>query len=214
MSAPAGRGRRRSLGNAAFSLLPAAILDACDQLFNLRQNSLDDAQSSLGRRVNTVWLIELGHRRNALEEKFVVQHGVPLGQTFEDAGERLGVFGAQIGRRAHAGEQDGQTPVRETRQDGVKIGEGLRRIDRAERVVRAQFQDHPVGVVGERPVQPGKAGRGGVARIAAVDHRYGMAPLAQGPFELGRKRLVGGQPETGRQAVAEREKTNLSHNIT
>ena len=93
-------------------------------------------------------------------------------------------------------------------QDRVEIGRGQRRVERAQHVVGAQFDDHEVGLARqpvERPAEPRAPGLAGIARHAAVDHGRGDAVAAQARLQLRREAEPAVERIAGGQAVAERQ---------
>ena len=80
---------------------------------------------------------------------------------------------------------------------------GHRRVGAAQHVVGAEFEDHPVGPVRHRPVEPVEAAGGGVAGDAGIGDRHVVALGLEQPLQHGREGGVGGQPVAGGQAVAE-----------
>src|SRR3546814_4924842 len=74
----------------------------------------------------------------------------------------LAIVAPKVGRRQHAGEQHWQARVGELRQHGIEVVVGGIRIEAAQAVVGAQFQDNRVGIVGQRPVEPRQPAGGGV----------------------------------------------------
>ena len=126
-----------------------------------------------------------------------------LGQIGEDGVETGGVIGAQIGRRQHAGQQDGAAPLLQAGEDGIKAGLGGGGVEAAQRIIGAQLDDDNIGIVGQHPIEPGEAAGHGVAGDAAIDDRGVDAGPLQRPAELGREPIVGRQSIAGGQAIAE-----------
>ena len=77
------------------------------------------------------------------------------------------------------------------------------RIDAAQRVVGAEFDDHGVGPVRNRPVQPGEPAGGGVARHAGIGDVDGEALGFERLRQLGRKGILRRQAITGGERIAE-----------
>ena len=78
-------------------------------------------------------------------------------------------------------------------------------VDAAQHVVGAEFEDHEIRLVGQRPVEPRQPARRRVAGRPAIDDLRVDPVGAQPRFELRRKALLGRQAEPGGQAVAERQ---------
>jgi hypothetical protein len=76
-------------------------------------------------------------------------------------------------------------------------------IDAAQGVVGAELDDDAVGSLGDRPVEPVAAARGGVAGHAGVGHVEGYTFVLQGFFELGRERILGREAKARTQGIAE-----------
>ena len=82
---------------------------------------------------------------------------------------------------------------------------GHGRVEPAQHVVGAEFDDHAVGAVGHRPVEPVEPAGGGVAGDARIDDLDTASPSARSACSstVG-KAALGRQVVAGRQAVAER----------
>ena len=73
----------------------------------------------------------------------------------------------------------------------------------AQHVVGAEFEDHRVGAVSDRPVEPRQSARGGVAGDAGILDRDRDAFGLERLFELLRKRVRLGEPIAGGERIAE-----------
>ena len=73
-----------------------------------RLNPFDDDLDALGGRMHAVGLIEFRVACDAVEEERIKRSIVRLGQIRKDGGELGAVLAAEIGRRAHAGDEDRQ----------------------------------------------------------------------------------------------------------
>lgn len=156
--------------------------------------------------MNAVSLIEAGFRRDAIEEEGIKQRIVAISEIRIDGVERVGVFGPEIARRQHAGEQNRQVAVvHQARQQLVESIAGDRRIDGAQCIVGAELDNHCIGVAVDRPIDAGETVAGGIAGDTAVDHDNVMTTSLKRLFELGRKRITLIDAETSRQTVAERD---------
>ena len=80
---------------------------------------------------------------------------------------------------------------------------GNRRIDAAQHVVGAEFDDDAIRPVGHRPVQPVEPGRGGIARHTRVDDFDLVPARPEGSLQNGREGGISRQPVARTQAVAE-----------
>ena len=153
--------------------------------------------------MDAVGLVELGILRHAVEEEGIERHAMLVGQPLVEGVELLGILGPEIARRQHAGQPHGHAGGLQLGDDGVEIAFGGGGVERTQRIVGAQFDHHDVGLVGQHPVDPFQASRGGVARDAVIDDSDVAALLLEGGFEPGRYRLRGADAITGREAVAQ-----------
>ena len=80
---------------------------------------------------------------------------------------------------------------------------GQLRIDPAQGVVGAELEDHGLGAVGHRPVEPRKPAGGGVAGHPGIGDLGGDALRGEGLLELRRKRRIGRQAIAGGERIAE-----------
>jgi hypothetical protein len=153
--------------------------------------------------MKAVALIELGFAGNAVEEEGIKQEIVAGGELGIDRLEIAPIVGTEVGRRPHAGEQYGHTPVREAAHDSLERPARDLRIDPAQHVVGAELNDDGIRPFGNRPVEAGKPADGGIAgdpRIGDLD-REALGP--ERLFELGRKGLVGGKAEARGKRIAQ-----------
>ncbi len=155
--------------------------------------------------MQSIRLIEVGLHRNSLEKERIKRNVAGLCQIGKDPVEGPVIGFAPVRRRQHAEKQHFGTNRLDLLDHFVEIVVNRRRIDAAQRVVGAQGEDHQIGLVGERPIEPGQPARGGVARDAAIDDARVDAVLAQPPLEARREGLFGHQPITRGQAVAKIE---------
>ena len=75
--------------------------------------------------------------------------------------------------------------------------------DAAQRVIGAQFDDDGVDFRHQRPVEPFRTGRAGVARHSGIFYHNVVTPGLQGGFQPGRESLLGLKAQARREAVAE-----------
>ena len=78
-----------------------------DQLFDCRQHAGDNLVDTGRRGMNSIRLIEIGIRGDAIEKKRIKGRAINLGKLGVDRVERLVVFGAEIGSGLRAREQRG-----------------------------------------------------------------------------------------------------------
>ncbi len=78
------------------------------------------------------------------------------------------------------------------------------RIDAAQHVVGAELDDHRIGAVRHRPVEPRQPARGGVAGDARIGDLDREALGRERLLELGREGVVGRKPVAGGERIAER----------
>lgn len=153
--------------------------------------------------MDAVLLIEGAVGGDAVEEERVEDRTVSGGKIAVDRVETGAIVRAEVRRRQHAGEQHRQAALAEPGEQTIEAVAGDCGIDAAERVVGAELDDHGVGVVAHRPVDPRQAVAGGVAGDSGVDDRDVMAAGAEGGFEPGGERLANWKAKARRQAVAE-----------
>ena len=85
---------------------------------------------------------------------------------------------------------------------------GTGRVEPAQHVVGAELEDHPVGAVGHRPVEPVEPAGGGVAGDARIGDLDLVALGLQGALQHGREGGLLRQAVAGAQAVAERHEAD------
>ncbi len=150
--------------------------------------------------MKAIGLVEIGPRRDAVEEEGIEQRSIFGGEIGVDRVEGIGVVGAHIGRRLHAGEKHGNVPLLEPGKDAVERVACHRRADAAKRIVGAELEDDRVGILADRPVDPGEPVAGGVARDTGIGHGYVVAAIAQGSLQLRGERVrrdQGRSPRSG-----------------
>jgi len=106
-----------------------------------------DAVAEVERRVG----------RHAFEEEGIEHEAFALRKFRKDRIELVAVVAPEIGRRIHAGEEDGQAARLRAGDDLVEVPAGDAGVDGAQRVVGAEFDDDGVGPGPHRPVEAGKA---------------------------------------------------------
>ncbi len=153
--------------------------------------------------MDAVALVERAILGYAVEEEGIERHVVFFGQPLVEPVELAGVFQSEIARRQHAGQPYRDAGCLELGDDGIEIALGLGGIERAQRIVGAQFDHHDVGLVGQHPVDPLQATGRGVARDAMIDDGHIAALGLQRRLEAGRDRLFGFYPVARGQAVAQ-----------
>ena len=92
-----------------------------------------------------------------------------LREVGEDLVEVVGVVVAPVGRRQHPREQHLDVALPQGGDDLLEVGARHLRVDAAQRIVGAEFEDHDIGLVGKRPGEPGDAAGGGVTGDAGID---------------------------------------------
>ena len=105
--------------------------------------------------MNAVVLVEFGNRRNAIEEERYQAGVLGFSHVDEDLSETVGVTGAQVGRRLHAGENDVRLGVALARPvDDLRevVFERLSR-ESAQPVVRAEFENEGVEGRIQEPIE-------------------------------------------------------------
>ena len=152
-----------------------------------------------------VGLVELRIQRHAVEQERIKRHVVGLCKLGINAVERLLILFPEIGRCQHAGQQQLGAARLDLGDHCVEVGADRCRIDAAQHVVGAEFEDHDVGLLGERPIESGEPSGRRIAGDPAIDDVNGEPIGAQFRLEPGRKRLVRRQAEAGSEAVAKGE---------
>ena len=180
----------------------AALLQ---QSLYARQHARHDHVDARRVGMHAVSLVELRLRRDPVEEEGIEQRGMLLRQPRIHAVEGRLVLGPQIGRCAHAGEQHGKLPFRELGQELVQRLFRLRHGQTPQRIIGAEFDDHGVDILRQRPVEPGGAVERGIARDTAIDHFHVMSPGFQGGLQLDRKRVRRLEAVARGEAVAQRQ---------
>ena len=128
---------------------------------------------------------------------------MPGGEALIDGVERGFIVGAEVGRRAHAGQQHRRSGIAGLRQNPVEIGLHLRRGQAAQAVVGAELDDHDLRFIGEHPVEPRQPAGAGIAGDPGVDYPPGVALGPERGFQARREGVLARQSEAGGQAVAE-----------
>ena len=85
----------------------------------------------------------------------------------------------------------------------VKGGARELRVGAAQRVVGAEFDNHRVGAIGDRPIEPRQSISRRVAGDARIEHVDVQPACAQCLLELCRKRLRQRQAQSRSQGIAE-----------
>ena len=131
------------------------------------------------------------------------------GEALVDRAECSRIVGAEIGRRAHAGEQRPRARFADSRQDRVEIGLHPVRGQAAQAVVGAELDDHDLRRIGERPVEPRQPAGAGVARDPGIDHPPPVTRRPERAFEPRREGVFARKSIARRQAVAENDDLGL-----
>jgi hypothetical protein len=90
-------------------------------------------------------------------------------------------------------------PRRQRVQDGGQVSFHLLRIQPAQPVVGAEFDDRRISAIGQHPVQARPATGGGIARHRPVDDRDRLALPGQGVLQARLKPIRPWQSEAGGQ---------------
>ncbi len=177
--------------------------DAGDERLDRWQYPLDNDGHARGIGVDTIRLVEIGSGGDPVEEERVKQRPIFPSQVGIDGVECLAVFGTEVRRSQHAGKKHRQSVLSEPGDELVERVTRDLRVYAAQRIIGAEFDDHGVGVVAHRPVDPREAVARRVARNASVDDDHVVAVRLECLFELGRERGCGVEAISCRQAVAE-----------
>ena len=163
---------------------------------DLRQDARDDRVDAGGGRMQAVALIELGLGGDAVEEERIEQQ-VVFWPRARDRSPRS---------RAHSRRRDWAPPAcrRAARRcarafSRRTISSSASRVTfgsmPAQHVVGAELEDHGVGALRHRPVEPGEPAERGVAGDAGIDDLDREALGLERLLELGREGRAGGQAE-------------------
>ena len=154
--------------------------------------------------MNAVGLVERCDQRDAFEKERV-QHGPVLGrQLWIDGVEIAAIGGVEIERCAHAGNKRREIPFGKAAEQTVHRLARAGRIDAAQDVIAAEHDDHAVGALAKRPVEPRGRRLDGVAGDAGIDDFDIVPAPGQSGFKLLREPLAGIKPVAGDEAVSER----------
>ena len=138
-----------------------------------------------------------------VEEKRI-KHEAVLGREITvDGVEAPHVSRPEIARRIHAGEKNRDAAPLEPGDDRVERALRRGRIESAQHVVGAEFEDDAVGAVRHRPVEPIEAARRGVAGDAGIDDLDIVTARLERPLEHRREGGALRQAVAGREAIAE-----------
>ena len=152
-----------------------------------------------------VGLIELWLCRHAIEEETIEDDIMLVRETPIDRIECVAIFGTEIRRGKHSGEQNRHTLGLQAGHDRVEIGEGLGRFEAAQSVIGAELDNNQIRIVGEHPVETRAAARRGVTRNPGIDHAHADAARRERSRQPHRKRCRARHPVAGGQTVAERD---------
>src|SRR5437762_2949354 len=176
-----------------------------DEVFRDREDSGDDHVHSFAVGMEPVRLVERRVGSDAVEEEGIEEDAVLLREAGEDGIECRAIVLTQVARCQHAGEEDRKLAFMEFGQDAVEGDLRLCRIDPTQGIVGAKFDDDPIDIRHQRPIEPFRCGGAGVARHPGIgDHDIVTARL-QSRFEPGRKGVGRIKAKACRQAVAERQ---------
>ena len=166
--------------------------------------------------MQAIALVEFGIGGHTVKEEWIENDRMSRGKRRIDGIEGAHIIGAHIARRPHAGEQHGDMTILEFLQDAIERRLGHIRIDPAQGVVGAEFEDHRLGAFRDRPVEAAEPAGGGIAGHPGIDDRRGDAlGLERLPPALAGKAASAGSPKpalsespsttifTGRSAAAE-----------
>ncbi len=181
----------------------SALRKTGEKALDAGQNALDDDLHALGRRVHPVGQVEGFFTDDSVQEEGIEHKVVLLRNVRIDAVEFLHVIRPEIARGIHAREHDRDIAAFEALDDGLQVLAGPGRVEPAQHVVGAEFQDHPVGAVRHGPVEPVEAARGRVARHPRIGHLHLVAFGLERPLQGHREGRLLRQVVAGAQAVAE-----------
>ena len=173
-----------------------------NQLLDLRQNALHDHADAGSIGVQAVALQQVQIAGDTIEKERIEQRFVFGGKRGIDAFERRYVISAEIRSSPHAAQQDSNVTRRQPLQNHVERCPRQLRLEAAQHVIGTKFDDHRIGAVRHRPIEPGKAVRGRIAGDTGIRDLDGgpsrgersLQPLDETIFERhtksGRKRIA------------------------
>ena len=153
--------------------------------------------------METVWLVEAGIGRNAVEKERIEDGVIAGGRVAIDRIETSGIVLAEIARCEHAGDEDRQAALMQSADELVEGIARRHRIAAAKRVVGAKLDDYRIRIFANRPVYSREAAAERIAGHAGVDNVDIVAACFEGTFQPSREGFVRGKTEAGRQAVSE-----------
>src|SRR6202142_1523522 len=116
-----------------------------DQLLDPRQDTRHDYVDAGGVRVQAIALIQLGIGGHPVEEEWIKDDRMSRGKRRINGIEGPHIVRPHVARRLHAGEHDGNVTLAELGQNAVERGLGQSRIEPAQSVVGAEFDDYRLG---------------------------------------------------------------------
>ncbi len=138
----------------------------------MRQYAFDDHIDASGVRMNTIPLIQMGNSGHAVQKKWIQGDCVFFREPRINPIEFGPVFPAQIGRRKHPRQQYAKATGRGFFNNRVQISLGRGRVEPAQPVISAQFDNQYMrrfSVLGcQRPVQPRQSACAGIPRYPCV----------------------------------------------
>src|SRR5215471_12666463 len=155
--------------------------------------------------MKSIRLVEFRFHRHTFEKKRIERQMMDTRKIGEDEVEGTLVIFAPICRCEHADKQQFRAARLDLDNNLVEIVAYRRWLDATQRVVGAERQDHEIWLVGERPVEPRKTARGGVAGDPRIDHPRRDPVFVEPCLQPHRESLSGRQPIAGGNAVAEIE---------
>src|SRR6185437_5209143 len=139
---------------ASSKLRTACSTRAGDHFLNPRHDTRYNYVDAGGVGVQTVGLIEFGVAGYPVEEEWIKDDRMSRGKRRKDRIEGLHVVGTEIARCLHTRQQDSNMTVLKLVQNGVERRLGKRRVNAAQRVIGAEFDNYCLGSLRHRPVEP------------------------------------------------------------
>src|SRR5215472_676118 len=155
--------------------------------------------------MKSIRLVEFRFHCHTFEKKRIERQMMDTRKSGEDEVEGTLVIFAPICRCEHADKQQFRAARLDLDNNLVEIVAYRRWLDATQRVVGAERQDHEIWLVGERPVEPPKTARGGVAGDPRIDHPRRDPVFVEPCLQPHRESLSGRQPIAGGDAVAKIE---------
>lgn len=158
---------------------------------------------ALGCRVDSVALVQVRTAGDAVEQKWQKRRLVVAGHLRKDLVKPAPIVRAHVGRAFHPRQQDLDVPLAGPAEDLLEVLSHLVRRQPPEGIVATERHDQDPHVAIQRPVEAAQSASARVAGHAGVHHFETIAGRVDALLKHRRIGLGRGQPQPGREAVAE-----------